>query len=51
MARLLVQDANTVLQAENVQFGVHEGVLTMHSEVFKDMFHVGQPGERTLVVD
>lgn len=46
-----MKDASIILQAENVQFGVHEGVLTMHSEVFKDMFLVGQPGEGAPVAD
>lgn len=38
------EDANIILEAEKVQFGVHKGVLKMHSEVFKDMLHFGQPG-------
>lgn len=30
-------DGGTVLQAEDTQFCVHDGVLSMHSVVFRDM--------------
>ena len=38
-----LNDANIVLQADSVQFAVHRSVLAMHSQVFKDMCHVGSP--------
>ena len=36
-------DGSIVLQAENVQFKVHQTVLAKHSKVFADMLAVGDP--------
>ncbi|TRM65717.1 hypothetical protein BD626DRAFT_397813 [Schizophyllum amplum] len=35
-------DGNVILQAENIQFRVHRGLLARHSSVFKDMFSMPQ---------
>ncbi|KAI0783930.1 hypothetical protein BC629DRAFT_1518202 [Irpex lacteus] len=39
------EDGNIVLVAEGTGFRVHRGVLSRHSEVFRDMFLVPQPAE------
>lgn len=39
------EDGNIVLVAEGAGFCVHRGVLSRHSEVFRDMFLVPQPAE------
>ena len=36
-------DGNIILQAESKLFKVHRGVLSKHSEVFRDMFSLPQP--------
>lgn len=43
-----IRDGNIILQAETVQFRVHQGVLERNSSVFKDMFQVGSPDSQTL---
>ena len=45
-------DGTVILACESTAFRVHRGVLAMHSEVFRDMFAVGQsapnsPGNET----
>ncbi|KAF7298005.1 BTB domain-containing protein [Mycena chlorophos] len=37
------EDGSVVLQAQDTQFRVHWGLLTMHSSVFKDMYGLPQP--------
>ncbi|TCD68725.1 hypothetical protein EIP91_010009 [Steccherinum ochraceum] len=37
------EDGNVVLVTQSTAFRVHRGVLTKHSDVFKDMFTVPQP--------
>lgn len=37
-----LEDGNIVLQAENTQFRVHRGTLSMHSPIFADMFSITQ---------
>ena len=37
------RDGNIVLQADNVRFRVHEGILAANSTVFADMLSVPQP--------
>ena len=37
------EDGNVVLQAENMQFKVHRGMLARNSSIFNDMFSVPQP--------
>lgn len=34
-------DGNVILHCENTLFRVHRGVLSLNSEVFKDMFALG----------
>jgi len=36
-------DGNVILQAENTQFRVHRSLMSLHSNVFKDMFSMPQP--------
>ena len=38
-----LEDGNIVLQAENMQFKVHRGLLARVSPVFADVFSVPQP--------
>lgn len=38
-------DGNIVLQTEDTQFRVHGGVLIRHSQVFKDVLDIPQPGQ------
>ncbi|KAJ3512110.1 hypothetical protein NMY22_g15433 [Coprinellus aureogranulatus] len=40
---LWFDDGNVVLQASNVQFKVHRGVLAKHSPIFSDLFQVPHP--------
>ncbi|KAF7370413.1 BTB domain-containing protein [Mycena sanguinolenta] len=42
-SELWISDGNVVLQAGNVQFRVHFGVLARHSSVFRDMQGLPQP--------
>ncbi|KAH6907602.1 hypothetical protein BKA70DRAFT_1189582 [Coprinopsis sp. MPI-PUGE-AT-0042] len=37
------EDGNLILQAENVQFKTHRGLLARHSSVLRDMLSVPQP--------
>ena len=37
------EDGNVILQAENIQFRVHRGILAQCSTVFRDMFSFPQP--------
>ncbi|KIM44191.1 hypothetical protein M413DRAFT_443222 [Hebeloma cylindrosporum] len=46
-SRFWFDDGNVILQAENTQFRVHRSVLSLHSNVFKDMFSVPQPTDPT----
>lgn len=46
-----LSDANVILEAGGVQFGVNRGVLSMHSPVFKDMFSLGQSEAEQNCVD
>lgn len=41
--KLWLDDGNIVLVVKDMGFRVHRGVLTGHSEVFRDMFAVPQP--------
>lgn len=34
-------DGNVILQCQNFLFRVHRGVLSLNSQIFKDMFAVG----------
>lgn len=40
---LWLDDGNVVLVVENTGFRVHRGILSKHSDVFRDMFSVPQP--------
>jgi len=40
---LWFEDGNIVIVAQRVMFKVHMGVLSKHSEVFRDMFKIPQP--------
>jgi hypothetical protein len=42
-SRFWFDDGNVILQAENTQFRVHRSLLSLHSNVFKDMFSMPQP--------
>lgn len=42
------QDCNIVLEAERVQFLVHQGVLQTNSSVFEDMLKISRPDERMM---
>ena len=49
---LWFEDGNVVLIAANVMFKVHRGVLSNHSDVFRDMFALVQPPQaRTKMYD
>lgn len=52
-SRLWFDDGNVILQAENTQFRVHRSLLSLQSNVFKDMFSMPQPMDTatTLNVD
>ncbi|KAI0047061.1 hypothetical protein FA95DRAFT_1559491 [Auriscalpium vulgare] len=39
--KLSFDDGNIILQAETASFCVHRGILSLHSEVFRDMLMVG----------
>ncbi|KAJ7686531.1 hypothetical protein B0H17DRAFT_714011 [Mycena rosella] len=43
------KDGSVVLQAQNTQFRVHWGVLSLHSSFFRDMQDVPQPPEQESV--
>ncbi|KZP11459.1 hypothetical protein FIBSPDRAFT_756717 [Athelia psychrophila] len=38
-----LKDGNVILQAENMQFKVYRGILSLNSTVFSDMFSTPQP--------
>ncbi|PSR72331.1 hypothetical protein PHLCEN_2v11779 [Hermanssonia centrifuga] len=42
---LWFEDGNIILIAEETAFRVHRGVLSLHSEVFRNMFLVPQPSD------
>lgn len=42
------EDGNVVLIAQSTAFRLHRGVLSTHSEVFRDMFTVPQPATAEL---
>ena len=48
-SRFWFDDGSVILQAENTQFRVHCSVLSLHSNVFKDMFNMPQPTDTTTV--
>lgn len=35
-----LEDGNVILLAESTLFCIHKGMLSMHSQVFEDMFRV-----------
>jgi hypothetical protein len=43
------EDGNLVLQAEDVQFRVHRGVLRSNSAIFADMLSISQPDTQATV--
>lgn len=46
--KLWFQDGNVVITTADLAFKLHRGVLSLHSEVFRDMFdapHTGQGDE------
>ncbi|KAI0046968.1 hypothetical protein FA95DRAFT_1291470 [Auriscalpium vulgare] len=46
--QLSFDDGNIILQADTASFCVHRSILSLHSEVFRDMFAVGNSdGEET----
>lgn len=45
------RDGSIILQAENTQFKVYQGVLEESSSVFEDMFSFPQPPLETELVD
>ena len=47
ISRFWFDDGNVILQAENTQFRVHRSLLSLHSNVFKDMFSMPQPTDTT----
>lgn len=42
-SELWLKDGNVILQAENMQFKVYRGILSLNSTVFSDMFSTPQP--------
>ncbi|KAG6331415.1 hypothetical protein ID866_7674 [Astraeus odoratus] len=48
---LWFDDGNVVLQAEGKQFKVHRGILSAHSQIFKDMFSCPQPPDKDEIVE
>ncbi|KAJ6519053.1 hypothetical protein C8R45DRAFT_1117032 [Mycena sanguinolenta] len=48
-SELWFSDGGVVLQAENIQFRVHFGVLARHSSVFSDMQELPQPSDEPTV--
>ncbi|KAF9558726.1 hypothetical protein CPC08DRAFT_638595 [Agrocybe pediades] len=44
---LWFEDGNVVLQAQDTLFRVHQSVLSLHSEVFSDMFKLPLPSDDT----
>lgn len=48
-SKVWFEDGNIVLQARNLQFKVHRGVLARQSPVFADLFQIPHPpGEPTV---
>jgi len=50
-SRFWFDDGNVILQAENTQFRVHRSLLSMHSNIFKDIFSVPQPTDTTTTLN
>jgi len=50
-SRFWFDDGNVILQTENTQFRVHRSLLSLHSNVFNDMFSVPQPTDTTTIPD
>lgn len=48
-SELWFKDGSMVLQAENTWFKVHQGILSVSSTVFSDMFLAPQPAGELLV--
>ena len=46
-SRFWFDDGNVILQAENTQFRAHRSLLSLHSNVFKEMFAMPQPTDTT----
>lgn len=42
-SRFWFEDGNIIITAQGTSFKVHRGVLSRHSEVFRDMFLIPQP--------
>lgn len=45
------EDGNVILQAEGTQFKVHRGILSMNSDVFKDMLSLPQLSSGEELID
>lgn len=41
--QLWFEDGNVMIIAEDTAFRLHRGILSRHSEVFRDMFSIPQP--------
>lgn len=41
--QLWFEDGNVIIITGNTAFRVHRGILSRHSEVFRDMFDIPQP--------
>ena len=50
-SRFWFDDGNVILQAENAQFRVHRSLLSLHSNVFRDMFSMPQPTDITTMLN
>lgn len=42
-----IDNGNVVLRTATKQYRIHQGVLSMHSSVFKDVFSIPQPVEQS----
>lgn len=42
-AEVWFEDGNAIVVADDTAFKVHRGVLSLHSEVFRDMFSIPPP--------
>ncbi|KIM44193.1 hypothetical protein M413DRAFT_376605 [Hebeloma cylindrosporum] len=48
-SRFWFDDGNVILQAESTQFRVHRSLLSLHSNLFRDMFSMPQPTDTTTI--
>ena len=50
-SRFWFDDGNVILQAQNIQCRVHRSMLSLHSNVFKDVFNMPQPTDTMSILN